>query len=299
MSVTQQQIDHLLEHGYVAAPGFLSEAELRGARENLARYYPTAAELAATPERYGWIHEDPEHLQIEFPFAGDALNNIATHPRLIELVEMLLGTRQVALSQSAIWAKYAGTGDFEQALHLDYQGNTLVVPRDDGDYRQVNMILYYSDVDQDMGPTWVVPLEHSRHLPLWPPFRNRKKDAALYRHEKPILASAGDLLIFSMRTFHRASHIDAESGVRLSQHLVYRSSAHGFQGYHQWSQFGEKPELARFIEQAAPREREMIGFPPPGHPYWNEETLAAVAARYPRMDMTPYRIDPVAQQSTK
>ena len=50
------------------------------------------------------------------------------------------------LSQAAIWAKYAGTGDFEQGLHLDYQGNTLVVPRDDGDFRQVNMILYYTDV---------------------------------------------------------------------------------------------------------------------------------------------------------
>ena len=78
-----------------------------------------------------------------------ALNDVSTHPEIISFVERLLGTTDVLLSQAAIWAKYAGTGDFEQGLHLDYQGNTLVVPRDDGDYRQVNMILYYSDVRGD------------------------------------------------------------------------------------------------------------------------------------------------------
>jgi hypothetical protein len=33
----------------------------------------------------------------------------------------------------------------------------------------------------------------------------------------------------------------------------------------------------------------VLGFPPPGHAYWNHETLAAVAMRYPTMDLKPYR----------
>jgi len=37
------------------------------------------------------------------------------------------------------------------------------------------------------------------------------------------------------------------------------------------------------------RERDLFGFPRPGDAYWNEQTLADVAARYPGMDMTPYR----------
>jgi len=37
------------------------------------------------------------------------------------------------------------------------------------------------------------------------------------------------------------------------------------------------------------RQLSMLGFPPPGHPYWNEETLAGVAARYPALDLTPWR----------
>jgi hypothetical protein len=188
-----------------------------------------------------------------------------------------------------MWAKYAGTGDFDQGLHLDYQGNTLVVPREDADYRQINMILYYTDVTPELGPTFVVSQEKTRDLPMWPTHRTRKKSPELYKHEKPVLAEAGDLLIFGMKTWHRASDLAAESGARFTHHLVYRAAQHAFQGYHQWSQFGEKAELAAFIESATPRQREVIGFPAAGDAYWNVETIQAVSLRYPGMDMTPYR----------
>jgi ectoine hydroxylase-related dioxygenase (phytanoyl-CoA dioxygenase family) len=216
-------------------------------------------------------------------------SSTSTHPRLIELVEHLLGTRDLLLSQAAVWAKYAGTGDFEQGLHLDYQGNTLVVPRDDGDYRQVNMILYYTDVPADLGPTYVVSQEKTRALPLWPTHRTRKKDPNLYKHERPILANAGDLLVFSMRTWHRASEMTADAGVRFSHHFVWRAAAHHFQGYQQWSSKGESEDLQRFVSRATPRQREVLGFPRPGHPYWNDDMLSAVALRYPQMDLAPYR----------
>ncbi len=289
MPITPDHEQQLRDKGFVLVSGFLSADELRAARANMLRYYPSPEELAATPERYGGILEEPESLQTEFPFAGDALNNVSTHPDLIAFVERMLGTSDVLLSQAAIWAKYAGTGDFEQGLHLDYQGNTLVVPRDDGDHRQINTILYYTDVDDTMGPTFVVSQQHTRDLPLWPTHRTRKKDPALYKHERPILANAGDLLIFSMRTWHRASDMTAETGVRLSHHTVWRAAGHPFQGYHQWSRMGENPLMQRFIERATPRQREVLGFPKAGDAYWNEETLQAAQLRYPGLDMDVYR----------
>ena len=289
MEITDRNIETYLRHGFVVVPQFLSGEELERARRGMLGYFPTAEELAATPQRYGFVHDDPERLQVEFPFANDALNDISTHPRLVAFVERVLGTRDVLLSQAAVWAKYAGTGDFEQGLHLDYQGNTLVVPRDDGDFRQVNMILYYTDVTADLGPTFVVSQEKAADLPPWPTHRTRKKDPALYQQERPILANAGDLLVFSMRTWHRASDMTADTGVRFSHHFVWRSAAHAFQGYQQWSSKGESAEMQRFVARATPRQREVLGFPPPGHSYWNEQTLAAVALRYPGMDMKPYR----------
>jgi hypothetical protein len=42
------------------------------------------------------------------------------------------------------------------------------------------------------------------------------------------------------------------------------------------------------MANASPRERDLFGFPPPGHEYWNEQTLRDVAARWPGIDMTPY-----------
>jgi hypothetical protein len=287
--ITDKQIEQYLRHGYVIVPGFLTPDELAAANAGMLQYFPTAEELAATPQRYGSIYEDPEHLQVEFPFANDVLGDVSTHPALIAFVERVLGTRDVLLSQAAIWAKYAGTGDFDQGLHLDYQGNTLVVPREDGDYRQVNMILYYTDVDAGLGPTMVVSQEKTRDLPLWPTHRTRKKSPELYANEKPVLAQAGDLLIFGMRTWHRASDMTADFGARFSHHFVWRAASHGFQGYHQWSQMGEKPEMQTFVERATPRQREALGFPPPGDAYWNDETIKAVGLRYPKMDMTPYR----------
>ncbi|HET6246412.1 MAG TPA: phytanoyl-CoA dioxygenase family protein, partial [Tepidisphaeraceae bacterium] len=183
MRIEDSHLKHLRQHGYALVPNFLSADEVSRAVQNMLRYVPTAEELSAAPERYPWVFEEADRLQTEFPFVGNPLNNIATHPELISFVERALETENVILSQSAIWAKYAGTGDFEQALHLDYEGNTLVVPRDDGDYRQVNMILYYTDVTPDMGPTCVVPTGHTKNLPIWPTFRPRNKNAQLYKHE--------------------------------------------------------------------------------------------------------------------
>ncbi len=289
VQITDQHAENLRQHGYAVVRGFLESAELSAAQADFLRYFPTAEELGAAPQRYSAMLEAAEYQQVEFPYAGDALNHVATHPRIIEFVERLLGTPEILLSQSAIWAKYAGTGQFEQPIHLDFEGNTLVYPRDDGVFRQVNFILYYTDVNSELGPTCVVPQEKTAGGSLWPPFRPRKKYPALYKIETPILAEAGDLLIFGMRTFHRASEIEAASGARFSHHLVYRGAACPFSGYHQWSHFGEKPEMHRFIERATPRQREVIGFPRPGHEYWNAETLDGVAVRYPGMDMTPYR----------
>ncbi|HSH92525.1 MAG TPA: phytanoyl-CoA dioxygenase family protein, partial [Roseimicrobium sp.] len=233
----------LIQHGFTVIPNALGRSELRRGLEGVARYFPSVEELEATPERYGFIYDDPENLQVEFPFADDGLNDLTTDAELIRFVQKLLGTDDIRLAQSAIWAKYAGLGHYEQGLHLDYQGNTLVVPRDDADYRQVNMILYYTDVTVDLGPTHVVSATKAGDLPLWPTHRWRKTSPALYEKEQPVIVKAGSMLVFSMRTWHRASAMTAEAGVRFSHHYVWRSAAHDFQGYHQYSKHGENEDL--------------------------------------------------------
>ena len=52
----------------------------------------------------------------------------------------------------------------------------------------------------------------------------------------------------------------------------------------------QSPERwAKFVPQCTVRQRDLFGFPRPGDPYWTEDTLEGVAARYPGIDLAPYR----------
>jgi len=282
-------ISQLLDHGFVLLPRFLRPTDVKAARKAVANYFPSPEELALKPLRYRALTESPDFQQIEFPYVDHTLNHIALHPRILDFVAAALGTDDIILSRSALWAKYAGMGDFDQPMHADYEGNTLVFPRDDGDYRQINIILYYSDVDATLGPTHVVSQRHTRNDPLWPPFRPREAYPDIYDLATPIITKAGGMLVFSMTSFHRGTAITADFGARFTHHLVYRAKRHGFQGYQLWPSYGEQHELQSFLERATPRQREAIGFPEAGDHYWNEATLAGVARRYPGMDLRPYR----------
>ena len=136
MRISDTQAEHLLKHGYVIVPSFLTADELSAARENMFRYYPSAEELSATPERYGGIHEEPESLQNEFPFAGDTLNHISTHPELIAFIEKVLGTRDVLLSQAD-----------DVAHHLDVEAGALGLVVDVLDIARERRLLLLEPLD--------------------------------------------------------------------------------------------------------------------------------------------------------
>jgi hypothetical protein len=284
MRITDEHVDQWREHGYVLVENFLTPDELAAARANLALYLPTSDEYAATPQRYKGLNTF-----LEFPFAGDAMNDIATHPELDSFVQRVLGADDLFLTQSILWAKYAGAENFEQNLHSDWHGNSLLYPRDDGMFQQIPMIVYYSDVTEDDGPTRVVPRGLTEGEFLHPGERTRAERPDLYEQELKATAPAGSVLIWSMRTFHRGSEILAKQTARFSHFLVWRAAANNWMGYQAWPRDSHTfPDLERFIGRATPRQRELLGIPAPGHPYWNEETIAGNAARYPGFDATPY-----------
>ncbi len=289
MKIHTRHLRSLLRHGYAIVPRFLTDKELARARVGMSRYFPSPEELDATPQRYAGLTSEIDFLQREFPFVDDTLCELAVHPDILDFVEQVLGTPDIMLARGALWSKYAGHGEYEQPLHCDYQGNTLVYPREDGDYRMVNIILYYTDVTAKLGPTYVVSQEHTREGSLWPPFRSREDYPELYEKEKRVLVNAGGMLIFGMQTFHRGSAMAAPQGVRWTEHLVYRAKRHQFSGYQAWPSFGEQVELSRFLTRATPRQRSGLGVPAPGDESWTPPTLKGVALRYPGMDLTPYR----------
>jgi hypothetical protein len=77
--------------------------------------------------------------------------------------------------------------------------------------------------------------------------------------------------------------------VRYLLHVAFKPVGTDWLGYHAWPGAAEGMAWHRFMRQATLRQLTVLGFPEPGHPYWNDETLRGVAARYPGLDMTPWR----------
>jgi ectoine hydroxylase-related dioxygenase (phytanoyl-CoA dioxygenase family) len=293
--IRPEHYDHYRNHGYVAVPDFIDSEQIAAARTDIARYTPEPAELEETPRKFAPLLRDPGLLQWDFPFEGETLNRISVDDELLDFTETILEVDDVLLMQSIVWAKYAGTSSFDQELHMDYDENTLVYPRGGAGFDQILMLLYYTDITSDMGPTYVVSWEDGRpNVPddaLWPNYRSREEYPELYAKEQPLLVSAGTLMIMSIRTFHRGSAITATSGLRLTHHLGFCSASNPWMGrYRQWPHFGTEPAMSSFLAGATPRQRTAIGFPAPDHPYWNEATLAGVAARYPGIDLQGYGV---------
>ena len=288
IAVEPSDVEHWREHGYVVVEQVCTPAQLDAALENIHAYMPTWEEYAA--RRAAWeplVASGP--VRRGFPFVGDALNDLTFNPYLLEFAKTVLNTSDLALSHSGLFGKYAGHGDFEQVLHVDYGNNTLAYPKEDLGVFDLPFIVYYSDVTIDMGPTYVVSQTQTRDGLLEPRHRSRADYVKLYELELPVTVPAGGALLYSMRTFHRGSRMIATEGVRYSHHLAYHVAGPRWLGSTTFQRSGGSPEMDHFIVRASPEQREMVGFPPIGDPYWDAETIAGVAARYPGMDVTPYR----------
>lgn len=293
--VRQADVDHWRQHGYVIIEGFLEKDELSAALDNLHRYLPSWEEYVERAPLFNDMRGSstraaPGWVRYEFPYVGDALNRVALHPYLVAFAEKVVGHDRLALSHGAIVGKYAGRGDYDQELHEDYTNNTLAYPGTGVEAIDIPMIVYYTDVTVDLGPTYVASRQLTKDLaPTGRRFYSRADYPELYAAEVPATMPAGSVLIYSMRTAHRGSAMRASEGLRYSQFVAFHTAGPAWLGSNSFQGLGDNPEMHRIVTNATPAERKLLGFPGPGDEYWTDETLAGVAARYPEMDMAPYK----------
>lgn len=117
----------------------------------------------------------------------------------------------------------------------------------------------------------------------------------LYPRERKVAYEFGNILFYRHDTWHRGTPLSPNS-LRLVCNLTFshKDSFHvnilhiGWS----WAMYEKDMMLERLIAKLSVEQRNVLGFPPPGHRYWNEFTLAGVAARYEcfGMNMTPYRL---------
>ena len=92
------------------------------------------------------------------PFAASpAINLIGLHPRLIALAKAALEVDDVRLYQCDAWAKFTGDADYDQPFHCDFKNHTLTAPGDAAAHKTINLMIYVTDVSDDLGAIHYVP----------------------------------------------------------------------------------------------------------------------------------------------
>ena len=285
MRVSDATLAEVRERGFSFMEGFLAPDELAAAQEALWKHFPRPEEYFADPDRFAGYSSGQFAGVEEFPYRSWDLNRLAIHPDLVDAAERYLRTTELHLYKVELWAKYAGAVDYDQPLHRDYGSHSLVVPRPEARYQQLTTFVYLSDVTGDDGPTRIVPYDAGKDVPYTPlylPF------GSLADVEVACTGPAGSLLAYRTDILHRGSDFAAPGRSRFSLLVDYQVRGTTWGGKMAWPK--QSPERwSRFIPQCSVRERDLFGFPRPGDPYWTTETLEGVAARYPGIDLDPYR----------
>ena len=284
--------------GWCVLEDVIPAAEIAAAQRALADLFPTPEAVHAARIGGGvgdsetgtgydvrWDAQKPV-----FPFESMDLNRLCVHDALIDLAQDLLATEEVRLYQGMASAKYYnGHPDYEQLLHVDYGNHTLVVPRADRGFQHLELFVYLSDVTPERAATRVVSRRLTGDIPVERAYLSLDEYASLYDAEESASGPAGSVLAYRPDVYHRGTSLSEVGGSRFLLHVAFKPVTTDWLGYQAWPQAAEGMAWHRFMRHTNVRQLTVLGFPEPGHPYWNDETLAGVAARYPRLDMTPWR----------
>jgi hypothetical protein len=278
--------------GWCLLDALLPDDVVRAAQAELPALFPTAEEFAADrdPERNRPFRTDSHTVMPGFPFESGALNDLVLHDSLMDLAEEFLGQSDLRLYQGMLSAKYSlGAESDEQLLHVDYGNHTLVVPRTDVGYQHLELFVYLSDVTAETAATRIVSRRLTGEIPTERTYLSVTDYPHLYEAEEPAVGGSGSVLAYRPDVYHRGVRMTAPDAARFMLHVSFKPAQTDWLGSQAWPAAAEGIAWHRFMQGPSVRQLSMLGFPPPGHPYWNEDTLRGVARRYPSLDLTPWR----------
>ena len=285
MRVPEAKLAEVWDRGFAVVEGFLDRDTLGAAQAALWDIYPRPEAYFADPSAYPRFARSQFSGLRFFPYANAALDSLPVYPDLLEAAERFLSSSDIEIYKIELWAKYAGAVNYDQRHHRDFGNHTLVVPRRDGVHTQMTTFILLSDVTELDGPTKLVPLEHTRDLPLHP---RQLEMGEFFDKEVAATAPAGSLMIYKTDVMHRGSDFGAPGRSRFAMLVDFTQRGWRWNGKMSWPDHAEKPGFVEAMIQMTPRQRDLFGWPPVGSDYWTPQTLRDVAARYPGMDMTPY-----------
>lgn len=285
-SISDSVLQEVRDQGFSVVERFVTGEELATAQAALWRHFPTPEEYFADPAAHPRFDASQFSGIDLFPYRSWALSRLSLHPHLIDAARRYCDSPDVEMYKSELWAKYSGATDYDQRHHRDFGNHSLVVPRRDGRWPQLTTFLLLSDVGSDDAPTAVVPRHRSDSWPLHP---RRLEPGQAVDDEVLATGPAGMLLLYRTDILHRATTFRSPGRARFTLLTDFQQRGVPWQGKISWPNRANDPGMADVMVEASVEQRDVIGFPPVGHDYWCEQTLDDVAARYPGIDLAPYR----------
>lgn len=320
-----QHIQNWREQGFTLVHDLLPDSLLRSLKQDALDFFP--APNTPESERFKDFSSSESFV---FPANSAAFNTVTLHPALLNATAELLGvsTLELRLTQSDLWPKYgAGTTDDpednrDQRIHCDYPNHSLLHPPPWSSPEAVEIIIYLDDCEACEGATALVP----RHGPNDPAYRwpiidtpgvgaldyinDREKAESYMEQENPKAAvfradnlysrelvaeyQFGSVLFYRHDTWHRGTPVK-QNAIRLVQNLTFTKTGldwlNVMHAGWSWSMYRPDKLMEELIAKASVEQRSVLGFPPPGHGYWTQQTIAAVEARYRAfgIDMSAYK----------
>ena len=280
------------EDGWCVVPSAIPPDDLRAAQRAIAHLFPTAEEMDS-----GVVNERTEPWRStfdakwpEFPYRSRTLSRLPFHDVVLELATSFLGSDDLRLYMSVITAKYANqSSGYNQLFHADFPNHSLLVPQPDERYPQLELFIYLTDVSAANGATRFLSRRETKGIPIERHTLSYAEYPEFYDEPGEASAPAGSIVAYQPDVFHRSVDVSGPGACRVMMHASYRLAAAEWGQYQAWAFHGFSPDWHNFVQASGPRELALLGVPQPGHPYWTEESITRVNARYPGLDMTPWR----------
>jgi hypothetical protein len=259
MPITDEHYEHFKEHGYTIIENLLPEDRREEIAEALRRCLPPWEEIKHDPG-------ESRSAAQGFPYPDLVLNRFFVEPDLVSLVRRLLGTDDIQYRPGFSIVRYPGEKlGTNQGWHIDNGNNSLLPESEDWNYGQVVVWYFPEGVGEDQGPIRLVPK----------PYEN---DTA---HEVVLAVPPGTAALFHNYVWHSGTDYMGEDGQRYSHAGMYGRSDFPWEGLTHFTSAGQNTHFRELVSTLSTAERQLFRFPPPGHPYYTEQTLKRLEDQYP------------------
>ena len=258
MKLTDEHLETFHEQGYVVVEDFYPEGKRAQIAAEVRLQMPTWEQIKDS-------EPDKGRGAADFPYEEQFFNQLILDQDLIDFVARVLGSEDIHFRYAHNWVRYptAEKGD-DPDLHRDNGNNSLLPINHVWEYGQISSWYFPDDVGADNAPMRIVPREFDDDVSKC----------------KYLTVPGNTQMIFNTHIWHSSTTYHGDEGQRYTVTRIYGRADHYWEGVSSYTNMGMREPLREFIGMLTARQREYFRFPPAGHAYYTEETLALLEEQY-------------------